>query len=87
MKVKAALAGKIPLGSHDDTTVEHVSEAHEAGATLSEMPVHDRSGPAGEGARNDGVHGSPNYLPRQLALWQLVVPGHDGGRACGYSLQ
>src|SRR5262245_51537968 len=26
-KVKAALGGKIPLGSHDDTTVEHVDEA------------------------------------------------------------
>jgi alpha-D-ribose 1-methylphosphonate 5-triphosphate diphosphatase len=37
-KIKAALAGKIPLGSHDDTTVEHVIQAHEAGATLSEMP-------------------------------------------------
>src|SRR5262249_46489519 len=33
MKVKAAVAGRIPLGSHDDTTVEHVIEAHEAGAT------------------------------------------------------
>src|SRR5262249_38113377 len=37
-KVKAALGGRIPLGSHDDTTVEHVIEAHAQGATLSEMP-------------------------------------------------
>ena len=61
-KVKAALAGKIPLGSHDDTTVEHVDEAYAAGATLSEMPC------TIEAARRAKEHGmmvcmgAPNYF-------------------------
>jgi len=60
-KVKAALAGKIPLGSHDDTTVEHVIEAHESGATLSEMPC---SIEAARKAKELGMMvcmGAPNY--------------------------
>lgn len=60
-KVKAALGGRIPLGSHDDTTVEHVIEAHEAGATLSEMPC---SIEAARKAKELGMMvcmGAPNY--------------------------
>lgn len=60
-RVKAALAGKIPLGSHDDETVEHVIEAHEAGATLSEMPVTIE---AARKAKELGMMvcmGAPNY--------------------------
>jgi len=60
-KVKAALLGKIPLGSHDDETVEHVMEAHEAGATLSEMPV---TIDAARKAKELGMMvcmGAPNY--------------------------
>ena len=60
-KVKAALAGKIPIGSHDDTTVEHVIQAHEAGATLSEMPCTIE---AGRKAKELGMMvcmGAPNY--------------------------
>src|SRR6201999_1194974 len=38
LRVKNFLQGRIPLGSHDDTTVEHVVEAYEAGASLCEMP-------------------------------------------------
>lgn len=60
-KVKAALGGKVPLGSHDDTTVEHVIEAHGAGATLSEMPCAIE---AARKARELGMMvcmGAPNY--------------------------
>jgi alpha-D-ribose 1-methylphosphonate 5-triphosphate diphosphatase len=60
-KVKAALGGKIPLGSHDDTTVEHVVEAFEMGATLSEMPC---SIEAARKAKELGMMvcmGAPNY--------------------------
>lgn len=68
-QVKAALAGKIPLGSHDDTTVEHVVEAHESGATLSEMPC---SIQAARKAKELGMMvcmGAPNY--------------YHGGSHCG----
>lgn len=62
LKVKAALAGRIPLGSHDDTTVEHVEEAFEAGATLSEMPC---TLEAARRAKELGMMvcmGAPNYF-------------------------
>jgi alpha-D-ribose 1-methylphosphonate 5-triphosphate diphosphatase len=62
LKVKAALAGQIPLGSHDDTTVEHVEEAFEAGATLSEMPC---TLEAARRAKELGMMvcmGAPNYF-------------------------
>jgi alpha-D-ribose 1-methylphosphonate 5-triphosphate diphosphatase len=61
-KVKAALAGRIPLGSHDDTTVAHVDEAYEAGATLSEMPC---TLEAARRAKELGMMvcmGAPNYF-------------------------
>ncbi len=60
-QVKAALAGKVPLGSHDDTTVEHVVEAHQSGAALSEMPC---SIEAARKAKELGMMvcmGAPNY--------------------------
>jgi alpha-D-ribose 1-methylphosphonate 5-triphosphate diphosphatase len=37
--IKAAFADKCVLGSHDDTTEEHIREAAEAGAILAEMPT------------------------------------------------
>jgi alpha-D-ribose 1-methylphosphonate 5-triphosphate diphosphatase len=61
MTVKARLAGRIPIGSHDDTTVEHVIEAFESGATLSEMPC---SIEAARKAKELGMMvcmGAPNY--------------------------
>jgi alpha-D-ribose 1-methylphosphonate 5-triphosphate diphosphatase len=61
MQVKALVDGRIPLGSHDDTTVEHVIEAHASGATLSEMPC---SIEAARKARELGMMicmGAPNY--------------------------
>jgi alpha-D-ribose 1-methylphosphonate 5-triphosphate diphosphatase len=61
LQVKEVLGGRIPLGSHDDTTIEHVVEAFEAGATLSEMPV---SIEAARKAKELGMlvcMGAPNY--------------------------
>jgi alpha-D-ribose 1-methylphosphonate 5-triphosphate diphosphatase len=59
--VKSRLGNNIPLGSHDDTTVEHVLEAFDAGCTLSEMPC---SIEAARKAKELGMMvcmGAPNY--------------------------
>jgi alpha-D-ribose 1-methylphosphonate 5-triphosphate diphosphatase len=61
MQVSARLNGRIPLGSHDDTLVEHVVEAYEAGASLSEMPCTIE---AARKAKELGMMvcmGAPNY--------------------------
>jgi alpha-D-ribose 1-methylphosphonate 5-triphosphate diphosphatase len=61
-QVQAALGGRIPLGSHDDTTIEHVEEAHATGATLSEMPCTIE---AARRAKELGMlvcMGAPNYF-------------------------
>jgi alpha-D-ribose 1-methylphosphonate 5-triphosphate diphosphatase len=61
MEVMRRLAGIVPLGSHDDTTLEHVLEAHACGATLSEMPCTIE---AARKARELGMMvcmGAPNY--------------------------
>ena len=61
MLVKSRLVGGIPLGSHDDTTIEHVEEAFEAGCSLSEMPC---SIEAARKAKKLGMMvcmGAPNY--------------------------
>jgi alpha-D-ribose 1-methylphosphonate 5-triphosphate diphosphatase len=60
-QVKDILAGRIPIGSHDDTTIEHVLEAYDAGASLCEMPV---SIEAARKAKELGMlvcMGAPNY--------------------------
>lgn len=60
-QVQARLDGQIPIGSHDDTTVEHVLEAFDCGATLSEMPC---SIEAARKAKEMGMMvcmGAPNY--------------------------
>lgn len=54
-------AGRLPLGSHDDTTVAHVDEAHAFGATLAEMPT---TLAAARRAKELGLlvcMGAPNY--------------------------
>lgn len=59
--VRDAFAGRIPLGSHDDTTVEHVIEARDMGCTICEMPT---TMDAALQARELGMHivmGAPNY--------------------------
>ncbi|MFV0248104.1 MAG: alpha-D-ribose 1-methylphosphonate 5-triphosphate diphosphatase [Tenacibaculum sp.] len=38
-EIQAIFDGIIPLGSHDDTTVKHVEQGKNFGATLSEMPT------------------------------------------------
>lgn len=60
--IQAAFAGVFPLGSHDDTTVAHVDEAHHFGATLSEMPT---TMVAAQRAKELGMlvcMGAPNYV-------------------------
>ena len=62
MQVKARLAGKVSIGSHDDTTVEQVLEAFDSGATLSEMPCTIE---AARKAKELGMMvcmGAPNYF-------------------------
>ena len=61
-RVHSLLGGRIPIGSHDDTTIEHVLEAHACGATLSEMPC---SIEAARKAKELGMMvcmGAPNYF-------------------------
>ena len=61
-RTAATLRGRFPLGSHDDTTVEHIDEAHALGATLCEMPVTIE---AARRAKELGMlvcMGAPNYV-------------------------
>jgi len=60
--IQAVFTEVCPLGSHDDTTVEHVEEARHFGATLSEMPT---ALVAARKARELGMlicMGAPNYV-------------------------
>ncbi|HKE84355.1 MAG TPA: alpha-D-ribose 1-methylphosphonate 5-triphosphate diphosphatase [Vicinamibacterales bacterium] len=61
-KVNAALAGRVPLGSHDDTTVEHVEEAHAWGATLCEMPCTIEAARRAKALGMMVCMGAPNYF-------------------------
>jgi len=59
--VMARFAGQVCIGSHDDTTVEHVEEAREMGANLAEMPT---TLAAARRAKELGMQvcmGAPNY--------------------------
>ncbi|MEM9159739.1 MAG: alpha-D-ribose 1-methylphosphonate 5-triphosphate diphosphatase [Verrucomicrobiota bacterium] len=59
--VRDKFSGSICIGSHDDTLVEHVDEAKEAGATLAEMPTTIE---AARRAKDLGLYvcmGAPNY--------------------------
>ena len=61
-EIMQAFQDTIPIGSHDDTTVKHVMEAHEYGASLSEMPT---TLEAAKKARELGMWvcmGAPNYV-------------------------
>ncbi len=58
----AALRGRLPLGSHDDTTVEHVAEAHAFGATLCEMPVTLAAARKAKALGMQVCMGAPNYV-------------------------
>jgi alpha-D-ribose 1-methylphosphonate 5-triphosphate diphosphatase len=59
--IYAAGKGKFIFGSHDDTTVQHILEAQQFGATLSEMPTTIE---AARKAKEMGLWvcmGAPNY--------------------------
>ena len=58
----AAFGGRFPLGSHDDTTVEHVHEARALGARLCEMPVTIEAARAGKALGMLVCMGAPNYV-------------------------
>ena len=61
-EIQAAFAGIVPLGSHDDTTVQHVDKARQFGGTLSEMPTTIE---AARRAKELGLWvcmGAPNYV-------------------------
>lgn len=60
--VQRMLAGRLPIGSHDDTTVEHVEEAHAAGATLSEMPCTIEAARRAKALGMQVCMGAPNYF-------------------------
>lgn len=61
-KIRAVFGGKCIIGSHDDTTEEHILEALAYGATLAEMPT---TLAAARKAKDSGMWvcmGAPNYF-------------------------
>jgi alpha-D-ribose 1-methylphosphonate 5-triphosphate diphosphatase len=52
----------IPIASHDDTTPEHVVEAHRAGCTISEFPTTKEAAEAAHAAGMKIVGGAPNIV-------------------------
>lgn len=54
--------GNVILGSHDDTTVEHVDEARMHGATLSEMPTTIEAARRAAELDMAVCMGAPNYV-------------------------
>ena len=68
-QIRDAFSGDISLGSHDDTTIDHVIEAHAMGCSIAEMPT---TLEAAQKARDLGLivtMGAPNY--------------YRGGSRCG----
>ncbi len=60
-KVRDTFAGKVCIGSHDDTTVEHVDEAFEMGVTLAEMPTTIEAARRAKELGMSVCMGAPNY--------------------------
>lgn len=60
--IQQALGGHLFLGSHDDTTAAHVEEAHQYGATLSEMPTTLEAARRAKELGMSVCMGSPNYV-------------------------
>lgn len=60
-KVCDVFGGKLCIGSHDDTTVEHVEEALSMGATLSEMPTTIEAARRAKELGMSVCMGAPNY--------------------------
>lgn len=59
--IQAAFEGTRIIGSHDDTTVEHVEEAAQYGATLSEMPTTLSAARRAKELEMYVCMGAPNY--------------------------
>jgi len=60
--LRAARERAIPLASHDDTLPEHVSEACDAGITISEFPTTLAAAQAARSAGLATVVGAPNLV-------------------------
>lgn len=60
--VKAAMVGRVPIGSHDDATADEVIEAHGFGATLAEMPVTLEAARKAKALGMAVSMGAPNYV-------------------------
>jgi alpha-D-ribose 1-methylphosphonate 5-triphosphate diphosphatase len=61
--VLSAVAGhNMALASHDDTTVEHVEQAHAEGISISEFPTTIAAAEAARGRNMQIVAGSPNLV-------------------------
>ncbi len=62
-RLLSALAGhEIALASHDDTTLEHVEQAHAEGISISEFPTTMVAAEAARGKNMKIVAGSPNLV-------------------------
>lgn len=60
-KVFERFGSRLPLGSHDDTTEEHVIEAFQNGCSLSEMPVTIEAARKAKELGMQVCMGAPNY--------------------------
>lgn len=60
-QVRDAFAGKVCIGSHDDTTAQHVEEALAMGATLAEMPTTLEAARRAKELGMSVCMGAPNY--------------------------
>ena len=60
--IMEAFSGKSVIGSHDDTTAEHVDEASHFGATLSEMPTTIEAARRAKALDMWVCMGAPNYV-------------------------
>lgn len=58
----AAFKDFVPLGSHDDTTEEHIMEALKFGSTLSEMPTTMEAAIKAKEVGMSVCMGAPNYV-------------------------
>jgi len=61
-EIQNVFGGSIPLGSHDDTTLSHVEEAHRYGASLSEMPTTLEAARRAKALGMWVCMGAPNYV-------------------------
>jgi alpha-D-ribose 1-methylphosphonate 5-triphosphate diphosphatase len=60
--VAAARERAIPVASHDDTEIEHISEASAQGITMSEFPTTVDAAVAARAAGMDIIMGAPNLV-------------------------